>query len=120
MSLFPGKAIGPVWKQYCYECNSTARAVKIRTLDSKLLEVYYNGGCFFQNAEIFDDVEILGWYNDFNLPAIININNGSVILSGVHFEYEISNMNIIETSKESENLRKKLISHIFRLLGMNF
>jgi biotin--protein ligase len=54
--------------------------------------VYYNGGCFFKDAETFPSVEILAYYADLpDAPAIVECacSEGKAILSGVHPEYRV-------------------------------
>ncbi len=93
LGFFPGKTIGPVFGNYCYADNSSAMVVKIKTLEAKIVNVYYNGGGYFKDAENYEEVNVIGWYDN-DLPAIISINNGSIILSGVHFEYDLAIMNL--------------------------
>jgi glutamine amidotransferase-like uncharacterized protein len=92
LGLFPGKAIGPVFGNYCYADNSSAMVAKIKTFNSKIVNVYFNGGCYFKDAEQYEGVKVIWWYDN-DLPAIISINDGSIILSGVHFEYDPTAMN---------------------------
>lgn len=124
LKFFPGKARGPLLAKYDYKSNSGARAasvnISITNLDIKRAEIihekninlFFNGGPYFENASSFPNVSILGYYNhspqlkenegknqeefqefkeEFkaNFPAIIYISygKGKVILSGLHFEY---------------------------------
>lgn len=131
LSFFPGKAIGPILSSYDYRNNSGVRAarIKMQTM-GELSEVnlYFNGGGFFENAEDYTDVQVLGNYqiNNIELPAIIHIKYGAgnVVLSGVHFEYDTSLLdikdkyieNIIEQLKNTEDSRKSLIKKILQKL----
>lgn len=95
LSFFPGKTIGPILAHYDYKSNIGARVanIKINNLGKiKNINLYFNGGGFFENAEQYPEVSVIGYYQQTNniLPAIIHIKygKGHVILSGVHFEYE--------------------------------
>lgn len=93
LAFFPGKAIGPILAKYDYKTNIGARAASIKVPAAKKEVIaYYNGGSYFQNADSYPNVEVIGYYNNSSpslLPAIIKISygKGKVILSGVHFEY---------------------------------
>ena len=92
LAFFPGVAVGPVLAKYDYRSNSGSSAAKIK-LDSKEVKkavMYYNGGGYFKNATNYDDVTIIGYYENY-LPAIVHVSfgKGNVILSGVHFEYDL-------------------------------
>jgi glutamine amidotransferase-like uncharacterized protein len=89
LAFFSGTAIGPAFGKGTFEYGSEkgARMAKIGTAGGTL-EVYYNGGCFFEGD--FTHVEILARYLDLpnHPPAIIecSIGKGKAILSGVHLE----------------------------------
>jgi len=89
LALFPGKAIGPVFGPYDYKTKSGARTAQISISGSGKMNLFFNGGCYFENAESYDGVTVMGRYQS-GLPAVIKIifGKGEVILSGVHFEYE--------------------------------
>ncbi len=97
LQFFPGIARGPVYKKgsFCYE---TEKGTALATLDLSEKHfthtrsyAYFNGGCFFENAEEYPTVEILARYSDVDKrPAAIircSIGKGFAILSGVHPEY---------------------------------
>ena len=93
LGFFPGHAIGPALAQYDYQNDSGARAGDIRvTLDGseQNLFLFFNGGAYFRDAASFPDVTVLGWYETLGQAAIVKIKHGdgTVILSGVHFEYD--------------------------------
>lgn len=96
LSFFPGKAIGPCLAEYVYKSNKGARAASIQLqhkVQVKDIHLFYNGGCYFEEADSYPNVSVLGWYQDkeaHKLPAIIKIQvgKGRAILSGVHFEYD--------------------------------
>ncbi len=95
LGFFPGLAIGPAYGlgKYSYENTTGAEAAQISWRGDGM-RVYYNGGCYFQGADLYPQIEILSRYMDLpNTPASIirqNIGKGSAILSGVHFEYSPS------------------------------
>jgi glutamine amidotransferase-like uncharacterized protein len=92
LCFFDGKAIGPIFgtNSYKYSSNHGARILKISHIDDNINYSYYNGGCFFKDAHLLDNVSIIGKYE--NLPenhaAIVECKygQGRAILSGVHFE----------------------------------
>ena len=95
LAFFPGKAIGPVLAPYDYKTNSGVRAARIEVNLKPIQNValYYNGGNFFEHAEHYPNVTVIGRYTGVkgnHLPAIIHIRygQGNVVLSGVHYEYD--------------------------------
>lgn len=122
LALFKGRAVGPVSGGYCYSDNSCAMAISVR--HSQVHRIFFNGGCYFEKAEDFDSLEVIAFYDDKGLPAILNINQGQIILSGVHFEYDptLLDSNDIYLNKikkhleEDEKARVKLVKKIFSLI----
>ncbi len=108
LGFFPGKVIGPVFGYY--HRRGCGINVKIRTTASEAVDVYFNGGGYFKDAEKFAGVEVIGWYEN-NLPAIININNGSVILSGAHFEYNVTD-NLLKDDYNRHMLIKQILTRM--------
>lgn len=90
LNFFLGRAIGPVFsdKKFEYNSESGAEQVDIIWQDQKKYSVYFNGGCYFENADQFSNTKILAWYTKNNLPAIIicKVGKGCALLSGVHPE----------------------------------
>lgn len=92
LKFFPGAAIGPAYGngKFCYEDESGSQLASLIT-NSKKLSVYYNGGCFFKNPEMFSHVKVLAKYADiYEQPAAVvlcQVGRGKVLLSGVHPEY---------------------------------
>lgn len=127
LAFFPGKAIGPILATYDYKTNSGARAASIEMhLDSVHdVTLYYNGGNFFEHAENYPNITVLGRYTGVagrHLPAIIHIHygQGNVVLSGVHFEYDPflldetdKHLNkIIPVLKKENESRKRLVNNL--------
>ncbi len=129
LGFFPGSAIGPVLAKYHYKNNSGSRAARI-TLNTdhfKEVIVYYNGGGYFERAQKYKNVSILGYYQN-HLPAIISISygKGHVVLTGVHVEYNSDLLDshdpylksIVADLKASEEARNALTKNIFKQLGI--
>ncbi len=134
LRFFPGKAIGPLLAPYDYKTNSGARAAFIAFNPSftplNAMHLYFNGGPYFPNAEKYKGVTVIGYYQvaQKELPAIIKIQHrkGSVILSGVHFEYPLVLFDredlyvrcILPDLEKSEEARQQLIEILFRELNL--
>ena len=127
LNFFAGKAIGPILATYDYSSRKGVRAAKISTsfTDAPNLSVYYNGGGYFADADLFANTKVLAVYES-GLPAIIKTNYGKgiAILSGVHFEYNPSSLdlddeylhNIAPVLHKSERQRLILIMHLLKIL----
>jgi biotin--protein ligase len=96
LALFPGVVRGPVLAPYDYFSQSGARAAQLiwsaeeGFVKGELFTVFYNGGGYFVGASGCQDTSVLAFYDtQRSLPAIIQcqVGQGTVILSGVHFEY---------------------------------
>lgn len=117
LNFFPGRAIGPVFADdmFSYASEAGARIVTINWQDQRTYFVYFNGGCYFENAENFKAVTVLARYTENKLPAIIkcNIGRGRAILSGVH--PELSFDTVSDDSKSlllADESRKKLLLNV--------
>lgn len=125
LGFFSGKAIGPTLAKYDYKSNSGARAADIKLDSGEHIRLYSIGGAYFENAQNFSGVSIIGSYYPENLPTILHIQHGrgTVILSGVHFEYNPSLLDasdpyqapLIPILSEDESERQKLSNRIFGL-----
>lgn len=137
LAFFPDKAVGPILAKYDYKSNSGARAalLKLNINDKDFLNdnmrVYYNGGGYFQNANLYTNVKVIADYqleNDTFLPAIVEMkyNKGIVILSGVHFEYSTKILDnsdpylakLLPILEKNEEDRIKFNILIFKILGI--
>lgn len=96
LGFFLGKAIGPALGlgEFCYKSEKGAKAANImwkhpETSKWVSSSIYYNGGCYFSFLKEPEHFEVLGYYCDSQLPAIIQckVGKGQAILSGVHLEY---------------------------------
>jgi len=111
LNFFKGRAIGPVFadKQFAYHSENGARTVEVICHDQQIYSVYFNGGCYFENAEQFKNSEILAGYVSNKKPAIIACayGKGRAILSGVHPELSLQNT---EPTGLWQNLQKWIVS----------
>jgi len=99
LKFFKGTAKGSALSTFYYQSEKGALAPKIQLpFNNKDVNVYFNGGCFFdidESKPLPEGLNILGRYTSkcyddtINRPAILEIENGKgkAILSGVHFEY---------------------------------
>jgi len=123
-------ASGPILADYDYNSKKGARAAKIK-FEETMIYLYFNGGCTFVGTEKTDNLEVLGYYvlgNQFELPAItyIKYGRGSVILSGVHFEFEPSTMdandpylpNVIKEIQRTNLQRLVLTKKLLTMLNL--
>jgi len=131
LEFFPGLARGPAYglNKYSYESCRGVEAALISWTD-RLCHAYYNGGCAFEKAEQYDNVEVLGRY--LNLPgtpaAIISckVGEGSALLSGVHIEYSSLLLSrsdpyiekIITLLLSGEEKRRKVFREMLLRLGL--
>lgn len=92
LSLVPCTAVGPVFPPYDAASNKGCRAVGI-TLGEINLDVYYNGGCFFDMPQK-NLTDVVAVYKSNNKPALVasSFGSGCVLLSGVHFEADANDM----------------------------
>ncbi|MEM9417243.1 MAG: BPL-N domain-containing protein [Bacteroidota bacterium] len=139
LKFFPGKAIGPILAPYDDATNQGARVASLRInwqspikqAIPSILPVYYNGGGYFETTDAHENVRIVASYqlesNDL-LPAILKIQyqQGTVILSGVHFEYSAHLLKkdqyhepLIPLLKSSENDRRLFARTLLASLGVN-
>lgn len=132
LAFFPGKTIGPILAPYDYHSKIGARAAFIEMhKQKKRLHVFCSGGPYFKDAQMYENVEILASYQldqDEQLPAIIKMNpkEGTVILSGVHFEYNPELLNnedpylkeIIPAIQKTDYERKMLIREMAKELRL--
>lgn len=125
LGFFPGLAEGPLYGlgRYRYGSEETGKASLIN-IQGRNLHIYYNGGCFFHDAHLFEPtVKVLGTFQDASdqpLAAIIEckIGKGTVILSGVHLDYRPQSVKnhvpdeLIELLEKSDTTRLKLFTEL--------
>jgi glutamine amidotransferase-like uncharacterized protein len=131
LAFFPGIARGPAYGPgtFRYRSEFGARAAHISNdLDEGTLKCYYNGGCYFVEAERYSHVKIISRYLDIEShpAAIIEIpvGKGKVILSGVHIEMGIAHQHfatftqamaqaLAPYEEQRERFFKQLVCHLF-------
>jgi glutamine amidotransferase-like uncharacterized protein len=127
LQFFPGTARGPAYGngQFCYTSEQGAKVAKLQLHSpSAIAYAYYNGGCFFHNAEKYDNISILARYADIeDQPAALvlcKVHEGLAILSGIHPEYSTTYAwsqerikgPIFESLKKKENERRTIFKQI--------
>lgn len=94
LAFFPGKAVGPAYGNgfFDYESDAGVRAAKVKWKGA-LSDVYFNGGCFFENSGRSKNTKVIARYADLkgNPPAMVlcSVGSGKALLSGVHPEWEL-------------------------------
>jgi glutamine amidotransferase-like uncharacterized protein/ribosomal protein L16 Arg81 hydroxylase len=135
LCFFPGSAAGPVYdtENFSYHSRTGAHPMKITwRSDSVQTEpsgfVYYNGGCSFYGSP--ESFVTLARYDDIDgqPPAVIKCNTtqGSVVLSGVHFEVphyflpglKFSNPNFYALLKKYEQFQLDSLDNLLAALGI--
>jgi len=118
LKFFNGTAKGSAMNPFYYDSEESALSPKIHLpLLNKDVNLYLNGGCFFdinEKEKVSNELNILGTYTTKcfdgtdNRPAIIEVKNGKgkAILSGVHFEYSPELM--IEKKKKAQEEGKDI------------
>ena len=126
LSFFPGRAIGTIYakKPFSYREHSSSHAALIQSEDHSLY-TYYNGGCYFENADKSgEQITVLSRYQNallHDVPAIIfcKIGEGRALLSGVHFEVSSSSkedQSVFKTLQKDESKRREFASHLLSKL----
>ncbi len=128
LSFFPGAAVGTLYPHspFVYESEEGSHASSV-TFKGEELNLYYNGGCTFKDAEKYPRITVLARFHDAaDQPAIIHckVGKGSTILSGVHFEVSQKNLKkegckqkMIDRLKSSDSKRDRLIASLMSLLN---
>ncbi len=132
LAFFPGCATGPALGlgQFVYGTSQGARIASLSLADGYFsissAKSYYNGGCAFTQAASFPNVTVLGCYDDLTEknPAIVlcQIGQGKALLSGVHPEYHICDLNKISEKDLHDQLsqatpqRKHLFSRLIAII----
>ncbi|MES2252388.1 MAG: BPL-N domain-containing protein [Pseudomonadota bacterium] len=125
LSFFPGSAVGPVLAPYDYKSKSGARIAQIKWKQSdvptdQIYNVYFNGGCYFKDADQYENIRVLATYNNEGfegLAAVVEcqIGQGKALLCGVHPECSFDDLeeNDQNLSAEDQNhLRTHIIPHL--------
>jgi len=124
LGLYPGKAIGPLFEKNVFRYNSLegARATSIQW-GVKTFQVFYHGGCTFEEVEHHEQVNVLARYAELEgePPAVIlsKVGKGKALLSGVHPEYSPSSCHKLPFAGElfsSEGTRLPFLHNLWSLL----
>lgn len=146
LRLCGATAVGSVYGGFEYGGEAGAHAVPVQLegsfqglgLDAAPLKMYFNGGCSFDFSTPLDTAlpmtyRTLARYSDRGLPAIVagypsaspNNDSPSVILSGVHIEYDAAEMaqrqpghHLVAALEPYTQHHQKLWLAILRLLGL--
>lgn len=125
LSFFPGKAVGPALGAgfFRYESSQGARAAQVHCNEGQEHFLYYNGGCYFEDAHSQSLTQVIATYGDTKKPAMI-LCHGRALLSGVHFEYNAHALDstdphlqaLLPYLKQGEAKRKALLRRCLDLL----
>lgn len=123
LSFFKGKAIGPAFgpNTFKYKSQFGARGAMIsfKPLE-KCFRACHNGGCYFEEDKLDNDIEVIARYEEIeNKPAAIikcKVGKGVAILSGVHFEFDSSSIFSSLDLKQYENDRQSLFKYLLKEL----
>lgn len=123
LAFFPGVARGPAYGngQFAYDTENGARIAQLSWGDSRS---YFNGGCYFVDAESHPDVEVLARYSDLEEKpvAVISckVGEGKAILSGVHPECSAADLNGEQRDQlePHEEKRAAFFSHLLNTLEL--
>ena len=126
LQFFPGIGKGPLSGvgTYHYDSMIGARALAIRATVGGLsheLFAYLNGGCFFQDARSYPEIQILAEVLAPARPAVIigrSIGKGRALMTGVHLEYPLEHFNpadpnlasILARLQQSDPARRDLLT----------
>lgn len=127
LSFFPGAAVGTLYPHSPFTYDSeTGAHPSVISFKGEKLNLYYNGGCCFENAEHYPEVTILARYQDAaQKPAMIHcsVGKGNVLLSGVHFEVNPHTLqqdecspHLIDRLKQSDPKRRHMITQLMQAL----
>lgn len=123
LNLINIKAVGPFYNNN-YDYNSIKWAYALKTIyKNQEINLYYNGGCCFDNipSQVQSLMQCFNIYGDLKDVCIkFKYGKGSVVLSGMHFEYSLSlNSEISEKLNKTNDLRLNLCKDVFNFLINN-
>ncbi len=86
LGFFKGRVVGPAFGNYVEHSHASAKLIPV-VLSGRPVLVYFNGGGVFEGAQ---ESEVLGVYQETNLPVAIkcNVGKGYALLCAVHPEYD--------------------------------
>ena len=126
LQFFPGIGRGPAYGfgTFSYDSENGARVARLKMSDQTILASYYNGGCYFENADVHENIQVIARYHDIpQEPAAIvhcKIGKGSAILCGVHPEVSADTLHGDNPFKAElakvEAQRKTLLQSLINLI----
>ncbi|EDO15903.1 hypothetical protein Kpol_1019p23 [Vanderwaltozyma polyspora DSM 70294] len=124
LALFPGIARGPAFKGFQYNSELGTKAATLKLKDGSAFKSYFNGGPTFVDAENYNNVEVLAYFqeptdvsssdinstNDLNEGNTVNaaavvlceVGKGKALLTGPHPEF---NPEYLEKSESREFIK---------------
>ncbi len=134
LCFFPGVARGSAFgpNLFRYEDESGSCLAALTLTDGNSSSAYFNGGCVFEDAHLFQNVEVIARYKELpdNPAAIIecSVGKGRVILSGVHPEFSLYHLKnvpsvplaLFSNLPERETGRQLLFRHMLKRLLSRF
>lgn len=128
LAFFPGRAIGPAFGSgtFGYEAFSGADLVGISDQLDRDHQIYYHGGCYFEQLD--DKSRILANYRDLpsNPIAAVTqpVGNGLALLVGVHPEIGVNTLTpempsrLRESIIAAESQRQEFCAQLWDLVGL--
>jgi biotin--protein ligase len=131
LEFFPGRAVGPAYGpgKYSYESDAGVEAAKISWKGEECF-AYFNGGCYFDAANRYPNVEVLSSYTNLEeRPAAIvecKLGKGKALLSGVHIEFCTFFLTrgskylekVLPKLQEGEEKRRKIFREVLKGFGL--
>lgn len=136
LNFYPGVCQGPVYTDFAYQSEVGAHAAPLDITTSSLIErvglhiaIYNNGGGAFIDSQLYPNVEVLARYTEMSSDAAIvacTVGQGLAILTGVHPEFNIHQLDLDLTSQEDileklttyEPQQRDLWTYILQALGV--
>lgn len=110
LSFFPGRGVGGALGRgkFTYSGYGGSDLAIVNTPTDSIY-AFYNGGCFFENADQIDQIKVLAHYDLHDQPAVVlcPVGKGKALLSGVHFEYIPHLLNETHLSKDKLEILNK-------------
>ena len=125
LGLFKGIAKGSLPKLtrniLFNETLNSSNYVNLFSKHSDLIKVFYNGGCQFIPYD--NNYEVIAYYKDLLSPNIAIIKScyakGTVLLVGVHLEYNVENLTLLYKDLYLDYLEKQHYTNIIEQLSIS-
>ncbi len=127
LGFFPGTAIGPAFAGFKYHELKKSHAVRLSFSDKQYNShfSYFNGGCYFKDADGYDNTKVIATYPEKKGKAAIIIcdaGKGQALLCGPHIEYvpellppevpEDVIQKLLSTKEQKQNALKLMIEEL--------